>query len=464
MAFQPTTRERLRIGLYITIEGSWFSHPFPTNTFKIKNEKELETIQGLQKVKLLYDPDQSDPEEGLEGAGIQESQPSPNEEAPPSEPSAQEGTKESASIEEPLPSDVSPVDQLLQRKHQLRQGLQQYQEQFRKAEAEYKEVLCQGKKMLGEISAGEGKGIWTARKMVQSLNELLVEKDGSHAFINLMGSNELGEDFLCHALNVSSLSVLIARDVGIRKQEIENLAMGALFHDIGELKYSNEILLRKTQHPSDSSLLILKKHPKYGRDLVSSFPNFPYEGLQIISQHHERLNGSGYPLGLRKESINEYAKIVMVADEYDELCNHPDPAKRLTPSEALSQLYGKQGKLLWGEAVISLIRQLGVYPPGSLIELNNHAIGLVTNVNHEARLRPIVMIYAEDIPQEEAMILDLAEDDDLTIERSLHPRDVSPEIMEYLNPRRRISYDSSVPESEKAASDPALVAAGASSD
>ena len=76
--------------------------------------------------------------------------------------------------------------------------------------------------------------------------------------------------------------------------------------------------------------------------MLAAFPNFPHESLDIVYQHHERLNGSGYPLGVRESSINFYAKIVMVADEYDELCNNPDPAKCLTPAEALSFLYAKQ--------------------------------------------------------------------------------------------------------------------------
>ena len=77
-----------------------------------------------------------------------------------------------------------------------------------------------------------------------------------------------------------------------------------MLHDIGELKYSGEMLLRKSSSSSGETKTILKKHTKYGKDMLAAFPNFPHESLDIVYQHHERLDGSGYPLGVRDQSIN----------------------------------------------------------------------------------------------------------------------------------------------------------------
>ena len=136
----------------------------------------------------------------------------------------------------------------------------------------------------------------------------------------------------------------------------------------------------------------------------------------------------------------------MVADEYDELCNNPDPSKSLTPSEALSYLYAKQRGVMWGDAIVTLVRQLGVFPPGSLVVLSDESIGLVTSVNMETRLRPIVMVYSQDIPREEAMIIDLTQHEHLSIKKAIRPNELSPEVRDYLNPRRVISYYPSAPE------------------
>ncbi len=433
MAFEEITAKELRIGLYLKLEGSWFSHPFPTNTFKVRFPKELETLRGLKRVKILYDPEKSDPE-GAEGEGDGGDGLSESEEGAP-------GDLDAAAAEQ---------EELVQHKFELQQDYRNYQEQLRKVEAEYKDVLREGKVMLQDLSSGSPRGLITAKKMIGSLNDILVDNDSSRALMNLMGSNDSGDEFLLHSLNVCTLSILIARDLGLKRHEIEKLAMGAMLHDIGELKYSGEMLLKKTTSTSAETKAILKKHPRYGKDTLASYPAFPHECLDIVLQHHERLNGTGYPSGLKEGGITQYAKIVMVADAYDEMCNHPDPLRSLTPSEALSLLYTKERASLWNDAVVTLIRQLGVYPPGSLVALTNGAMGLVTSVNMEARLRPIVMVYSPDIPKEEAMILDLAREEDIGIKEAIRPRDLAQEVREYLNPRRIISYYPSNPESSNA--------------
>jgi hypothetical protein len=153
------------------------------------------------------------------------------------------------------------------------------------------------------------------------------------------------------------------------------------------------------------------------------------------------LNGSGQPSGKKDAQISTFAKIVMVVDLYDELCHHPDPARSLTPSEALSYLYVKCRQTLWQDAIVSLVKQLGVYPPGSLVQLSNQKTGIVTSVNFENRLRPIILVYDEHASKEEPIVLNLAEEEDsLTIVEAIRPGDLAPQIRECLNPRRMISY------------------------
>ena len=430
MAFEEISASDLRIGLYIKIEGSWFSHPFGTNTFKIGSKKELSTLKGLKKVKLLFDPDKSDPEETDDHDG-----------------SAGDGQAQTGESDDPDELEFDDnSDELVQQKVALQQDYRTYQEQLGKVEQDYNSVLREGKVMLQDLSSGSPRGLTTAKKMIGSLNDILVDNNSSRALMNLMGSNETGDEFLLHSLNVCTLSILIARDLEFNRHEIEKIAMGAMLHDIGELKYSGEMLLKKTQTASAETKAILRKHPRYGKETLAAFPNFPHECLDIVQQHHERLNGTGYPSGLKDVAITKYAKVVMVADAYDELCNHPDTTKNLTPSEALSYLYTKERAGLWADAVVTLIRQLGVYPPGSLVGLTNGSIGLVTSVNMESRLRPIILIYSPDIPKEEAMVIDLSREEDLSIKEAIRPRELSPEIRDYLNPRRIISYYPSLPE------------------
>ena len=425
MALEPIAVEDLRIGLHIKIVGSWFSHPFPTNTLQIRSSKEIQTIRELKQIKLFYDPELSD----SEGEVKEEDSPE----------------LQSESLNGETTSDKDPI----QYKLDLLRSHGNYQEELGRVEEEYKKTLYRGKSMLQDLSLGSTRALPVAKELIGSLNDILVGNETSRATLHLMGSNNAGDNFLLHALNVCILSIVIARDLEFNKHEIEKIALGAILHDVGELKYSGEMLLRKTSPSDAETKAILKKHPRYGKEMLGSFPNLPYECLDIVDQHHERLDGSGFPIGIRAHAITQYTKIVMVADVYDELCNHPNPTKCLTPSEALSYLYSRQQGRLWNDALISLIRQIGVYPPGSLVMLSDDSIGMVISVAMETHLRPIVMVYSEDIPKEEAIILDLAHAEGLSIQKAIRPSELTPDMQKYLNPRRVLSYHPSVPESEQ---------------
>jgi putative nucleotidyltransferase with HDIG domain len=441
MPFVPLHFNALRLGLFIKIEGSWFSHPFPTNSFKIKTAQELEILQGLSKVKLHFDPDRSDPE-------WEQSEPG---EAPVLEPAQdrlepdQDLPDESAprasgdSGEEQVPED--PIHRKVAQHH----AFHAYQEHLQKIGSQFQEVVQEAKHIMQDVISGRPRGLRTAQKIVGDLYEILGVADNSRALLNLIGSNESNEEFFLQALNVCSLSLMVGQDLGYTREDTEVLALGALFHDVGELKYPAEQLLRKGSLSPSELKGFLSSHPKYGVEMVQKLPNFPYEAVEIIRHHHERLNGSGYPTGRKEDQISMFTKIVMVVDEYDELCHHPDPARSLIPAEALSYLYVKCRHTHWPDAIVSLIKQLGVYPPGSLVRLSNKKIGIVTSVNLANRLRPIILVYDECSSPEEPIILNLDEEkESLCIVHAIRPADLSPKIRECLNPRRIISYFPSV--------------------
>lgn len=438
MPFVPLHATALRLGLYIKIEGSWFSHPFPTNSFKIESAKDLETLRGLTKVKLYFDPERSEPEgihsdhtkapdrKGVQSTVEQNKEPSNESESI----TPQESSEEEATSEDPI-----------QRKVAQHQAFHVYQEHLQTVGGQYQEVVQEAKQVMQDVITGRPRGLRTAQKIVGELYEILNIADNSRALLNLIGSNEPHEEFFLHALNVCSLSLMVGQDLGLSREDAEKLALGALFHDIGELKFPAEQLLRKGTMAASERKNFLSTHPKYGVELAEKLPNFPYEAIDVIRQHHERLNGSGFPTGKKDDQISQFAKIVMVVDEYDELCHHPDPAKSLIPSEALSYLYVKCRHTLWHDAVVSLISQLGVYPPGSLVNLSNQKIGIVTSVNLANRLRPVILVYDEYTSPDEPIILNLSEEDEsLSIVSAIRPVDLSAKIRECLNPRRIISY------------------------
>ncbi len=435
MSFVPLERSALRVGLYIRIEGSWFSHPFSTNSFKIKTAKDLAKLKGLANLPLSVDFTRSDPEPII--------QPDQHDSSVDSS-QILEDTKSATEQEvNPPPSSktAEPVDEAIQRKAEQREAFHAYQNHLQHVQEQFQEVLQESKQTVQDVVAGRPRGLRTAKKIIDDLFNLLDGANNARALLNLMGSNESSEEFFLHATNVCSLSLMVGIDLGLSREDNEKLALGAFFHDVGELKYPVETLMRKDMMGQGERKTFVSTHPQYGVEMVERIPKFPREAVEVIHQHHERLNGSGLPLGNKGANISTFSKIVMVADFYDELCHHQDPARSLIPSEALSYLYVKCRQSLWQEAIVSLIKQLGVYPPGSLVQLSNQKTGIVTSVNFDSRLRPIVLVYDEHVSTEEPIVLNLADEDhSLTIVNAIRPGDLAPHIRECLNPRRIISY------------------------
>ena len=426
MPFLPATKDDLRIGLFIKIVGNWFSHPFSKNSFKITNEKDLATLRSLQKLKILYDPEQSDP-------------------LPPVEPKDDIVEDEQASIDPPPPptldnppNDVSPETQRKNR-HEM---YEERREKLKEAEKVYQEVLTQNKTALREIKAGYAMGVSKAEDLVTTLGELI--QDGTLVnLMDLMGTNDKVDEFQCHSLNVCMLSMVIGQGLELSQQFIKMLGLGALYHDMGELVGTgNDVRFGNRRGELDSQKLqrIRKEHPEKGREMLGNGFGFSEPSLRIIAQHHERLNGTGFPCGLKGEAIHILSKIVMIADTYDELCNNPNIDKCITPHEALCAIYSKRKEEFWEEAVVMFIQRLGIYPPSSLVELSDGSIGVVCSINDRDRMCPTVMLYDPNLSRGEARIVDLAQERDLTITQSLRPKDIPTEIWQYLNPRGMINY------------------------
>jgi len=211
-----------------------------------------------------------------------------------------------------------------------------------------------------------------------------------------------GNNLYFHSLNVSVLSMLLAKECNMSADQIRQVGMGALFHDIGKLKIPSQIL-RKTEPLTKPEQNLMAQHSRYGLDLLNLAKDFPAEAKGIVLHHHEYLDGSG-PEGLKKGQLDPLTQMVSLINEYDNLCH-----------------------------------LLGIYPPGSVVQLSNGQVGLVMSVNASRLLYPSVLVYDPRIPRQEAAIIDLQQAE-LSIAKVIHPKRLPPAVFEYLNPRTRISY------------------------
>ena len=314
--------------------------------------------------------------------------------------------------------------------------LNKYRRRVIHCEKEFERSLSQLRSVMSKIRNRPETAVDEAQVMVDEIVDKLLSDDS--VTLHLMNGKSEFEDIYFHSLNVSILSMMIAKAKGYNSRQIKEVAFGALFHDIGKIKVPTAILRKKTPL-TEPEKNYLKLHPKYGLDMAVNIPDFPESAKKIISEHHEKMDGSGYPDRLTKEAIDEFAQIVAVANAYDNLCHTSVVSEQKIPYTALSHLYKNCKHLYNNENLNILIKFMGVYPPGTVVQLSNQTVGLVISVNASNILFPNVLLYDPTVPRTQAPILDLA-DKDIKIEGAILPSRLPDQVREYLNPRSRISY------------------------
>ncbi len=403
---------QLRVGLYIHLDLSWLEHPFSFNSFKIKSEDQIRTLRSLKLGRIRYDPGRSD------------TPPYPHAPA-----AAAADTSASLRAEATADPAVAAKQQSIERLQRMREKVARTEKAFLKAAGVMRNInrnlMTRPRESLAEAGG-------LVEQMVQAFLE------SPDVTLQVMGERCGGEEVYFHALNVSILAMMLARDMGFDAQEGRQLGLGGLLHDIGLMQVPDRIRM-KTGPLTQAEENLRRMHCEYGVEMGHRL-GLPPEVLAVIGQHHECVDGTGYPQGLRGEAISPMARVVALVNHYDKLCNPTDVGKALTPHEALSQMFAQARSRFDARALQVMIHHLGVYPPGTLVRLSNEALALVSSVNPRRPLRPWVVVYDPQVPKEEAIMLDLEHEPEVNISKAIRPSQLHAEIYGYLSPRRRITY------------------------
>ena len=397
--------DQVKVGLYIHLD-TWMDHPFLFNSFKIRSEKQIQVLRSLGLKDVLYVAAKSD------GAPL-----------PPSQ-----ATKPTT----PPESEIDPeIQAMWQEKEKRRKIISKQREAYCRCERQFVATVSSVKGMLRNLFARPQETVEQAQTLIGNLvDSLLAEKD---VLIHLMNVKNTEEGTYYHSLNVTMLSLMLARQAGLKQAEMCELGLG------GKEKIPTQILLKKTPWNA-AETNFYKQHVAYGLELSEKLPDLPQGAIDIIAQHHEMLDGSGYPAGLAGDRIGKLARIVAIANAFDNACNRINPADSLTPAHALSVMFKKERNKYDAELLQHFVRCLGVYPPGSIVLLSNEAIALVVSVNPGNLLCPSLLLYDPTVPKEEALLFNLADEPDLSVVKTLKPGQLPKPVFDYLNPRIRISY------------------------
>lgn len=400
----PIDNLQLRLGVFVWIDRSWKEHPFFNNKFRITTQEQLAQLQALGSDRIYWVPSKS----------TAEPLPATGDEAPP-----------------PIPASKELQQAAYKQKND---EVQRQRDQLVRAERAWEKAAKETTEALLGMRDNPKQAGSKMRELSSATTKSIL---GGEALLHLLGGKE-GQGPQHHALNCMTLSMLIGKALKVPLTAVNEIALGALAHDAGKSMIPKHILRTKTRNKVEENLF--RDHCKLGVELATISGAFSEGAISAIRDHHEALDGSGYPAGKKADEIGLAARIVAVANRYDRLCSPESPdVEPMLPARALRYMWKNEQTRLNPVVMTALIRLLGIYPPGTIVSLNDGSLGLVVSPGKNS-LYPKVLIYNPEVAKDEAIVMDLQEGGGLAIVEAHHPQDIPEDVLIWMDVRKRITY------------------------
>ena len=365
----------LQIGYYIKLPMSWKMHPFLLSSFCIKDDAQLAQLRHLGLAEIIVDTEKSKTTVVLK-------------ETPPAPPP-------------PILETSSKLSEHSAEQQGLRRAL-------RISEKAYNESLHPLKEAFSQLTTKPDSSLAIIGTLIHQSNSQLAQLEAPVGF-QLVRASTQSDLLLLHSLNVAFISMLMAREAGWTTLQIEDAGLAGLLHDIGELRVPSQIARKRTEL-TKAELSYLHMHPQYGFEQLSSIHAYSPQIRNVALQHHEHLDGSGYPKGINADKLEQLTRLVSVADYYDEQLHPRNNQGSISPNQILSRLYKRANKQLDATFIQLLIKLMGIYPPGSFIKLDDNSVALVTSSHPDNPLKPTILPYVRGQKPEGVDLINLKDD------------------------------------------------------
>jgi len=347
---------QLRKGMYINdLNRGWFNHPFTLNRFKLENEHDVRKMiaAGVKEVEI-------DIAKGLDVLA-------PKKSVQPVE----SVTTAQETILAPQSSDkISVLQELSQAKI---------------AFAEAGEFITE---MMAHVKMGHNIELEQVNPIISKMSASILRNQ--NALLGLSRIRVMDKYTFEHSVSISVLMMAFAKGLGLSNKIINEVGIGGLLHDIGKTLTPPKIL-NKPGKLTPAEFVIMKRHVVDSYNILQKTKGLSQIALNVAGQHHEKFDGNGYPHGLKGNAISLYGQMSAITDVYDALtadrCYHSGKE----PSEVLKLLLKWSGSHFNPELVQKFIQSVGIYPPGSLVMLNNGFLAKVIDI-HDNMLKPEVEI------------------------------------------------------------------------
>ena len=266
-------------------------------------------------------------------------------------------------------------------------------EQAAAAQETYREAACSVERMFEELEAGIVPRPDTLRIVVTNvLSRVLDDGASMLSLLSLQKMKRFDRTLASHALDVCTLSLIVAHDYGVAEGDLDALGTGALLHDIGYIRLPRN-LYRRSHDLTEQERTMMQQHPALGLAILRDAQEDRDAVVRIVVEHHECGNGSGFPHKLKGDSLSILAQLVGLVDVYDGMVSRRGGRPAMLPHDAIRQLFrlGETGQYAT-DLIQTMIGSLGVYPIGSLVLMNTGEQAVVVGMNHQQRLKPVVKV------------------------------------------------------------------------
>jgi putative nucleotidyltransferase with HDIG domain len=350
----------LRLGMYVSqLDRSWLDTPFFFHKLLVKSPQQLSQLKAHCRYVYIDTDKGKDTDQQL-----------PNREVDP------------GMLEQILESKGSDVPSSSLGQVPLAKEFAMAREVQEKA----KQVVDQ---ILEDTRLGKSINTLEARDAVENIIDSVIRN--RDALVCLAQIKNKDEYTALHSLNVSILSVAFGRSLNLSREALQILGIGGLLHDIGKMKVPLE-LLNKPAQLTDGEFLQMKNHVRYGAEILNRIPLFPHKAVLMVAQHHERYGGHGYLKGLRGDQVSLFGQIATVVDVYDAITSDRVYRRGILPHEALKRMFEWSPRDFDRGLLEKFIKGVGIYPVGSLVEINQSDVGIVVAANPVRALKPDVLL------------------------------------------------------------------------
>ena len=271
----------------------------------------------------------------------------------------------------------------------------------------YSQALDMVDMLMQQVKLGKAIDVTPVEDLAGDISQSL--NNNKNAMLCLTQIREKGRYLMEHSLNCGILMGVFSRHLGYDSDSVNLLVTAGMLHDIGMIRIDDR-LLSSPGKPNPEEWRQIHLHVQHGAEALQNVENASEELFSVCSQHHERLDASGYPLGLDHRSINMYGRMAAIVDSYDAMTSNRVFQASTSPFAAMRELSQLGDRKLDKNLVYQFIRCMGVYPVGALVELSNGRLGVVIQTHLKKPNQPVVRVFynVRHKHQEKVQVVDLS--------------------------------------------------------